>query len=267
MRGPCSTPLPLLPVRRPPVGDQVHQPDRAELGRPHRDEPPLPAADGRADRARRSPQERSTTPPRRSSRWRSCSWSLPFVKIDDRHEPAPRRRARRAPASRRSSLALVVSVAVRPRRPGAARQGRAAVSGTAFTSLWSVARNRRKRLELFGGNVGVRGPLRAHARRDLPRLRRRPLPRAAHPRQHGAPRSLSSLIPVPGGIGAAEASLTGRPRRDGRRRVHRLRDRPHPPALHLLPAADLGLLLAAVAQPQGIHLILGAGSSTCPGPG
>ena len=50
-------------------------------------------------------------------------------------------------------------------------------------------------------------PLRARTRSDMPRLRRRPEPGRAdlHPT---AASILSSLIPVPGGIGAAEASLS-----------------------------------------------------------
>ena len=65
---------------------------------------------------------------------------------------------------------------------------------------------------------------------------------------------LSSLIPVPGGIGAAEASPSAGLDRDGRRRVDRIRDRPYPTPLHLLPSADLGLPLDAVAAAEGIHL-------------
>ena len=50
VRGAVATPLAAAAVRRAAVGDQVHQPDRAELGRPDRDEPALPAADGGSPR-------------------------------------------------------------------------------------------------------------------------------------------------------------------------------------------------------------------------
>ena len=78
---------------------------------------------------------------------------------------------------------------------------------SALSSLWTVARDRRKRLELFGGNIALRALLRADARRGLPGLRR-PSHLAQLLLVNTAAVRFSSLIPVPGGVGAAEASLT-----------------------------------------------------------
>jgi uncharacterized membrane protein YbhN (UPF0104 family)/tRNA A-37 threonylcarbamoyl transferase component Bud32 len=78
---------------------------------------------------------------------------------------------------------------------------------TAFSSLWTVARDRRKRLELFGGQLGVEvfyaltlgaaclayGVHLTFAQLLL---------------VNTAASAFSSLIPSPGGVGAAEASLT-----------------------------------------------------------
>jgi uncharacterized membrane protein YbhN (UPF0104 family) len=77
----------------------------------------------------------------------------------------------------------------------------------ALSGLWSVARNRHKRLELFGGNVGSE-LLYALS------LGATCLAFGAHLNiaelifVNTAASVLSSLIPVPGGIGAAEASLS-----------------------------------------------------------
>src|SRR4029450_1750679 len=43
--------------------------------------------------------------------------------------------------------------------------------------------------------------------------------------------------------------------RNGSRQANRIRDRPHPAPLHVLPAPDLGLRLPALAESQGISLI------------
>jgi glycosyltransferase 2 family protein len=77
----------------------------------------------------------------------------------------------------------------------------------ALAGLWKVARDRRKRLELFGGNIGSEllyaislgaTCLAYGVHLDLPEL----------VFVNTAASVLSSLVPVPGGIGAAEASLT-----------------------------------------------------------
>src|SRR5262249_28935845 len=98
-----------------------------------------------------------------------------------------------------------------------------------------------------------RGSLRAHARRRLPRLRGEPQLRAARPRQH---RRVGVLQPDPltrrSRDGGGEPDR--RARRDGSRRLDRVRDRVHAPPLHLLPAADLGVLLDALAPAEGVHL-------------
>jgi uncharacterized membrane protein YbhN (UPF0104 family) len=77
----------------------------------------------------------------------------------------------------------------------------------ALSGLWSVARNRGKRLELFGGNLGSE-LLYAIA------LGATCLAYGVHLNLgelvlvNTAASVLSSLVPVPGGIGAAEASLS-----------------------------------------------------------
>jgi uncharacterized protein (TIRG00374 family) len=77
----------------------------------------------------------------------------------------------------------------------------------ALSGLWSVARNRQKRLELFGGNIASE-LLYALA------LGATCLAYGVHLNLgelifvNTAASVLSSLIPVPGGIGAAEASLS-----------------------------------------------------------
>jgi uncharacterized membrane protein YbhN (UPF0104 family)/tRNA A-37 threonylcarbamoyl transferase component Bud32 len=77
----------------------------------------------------------------------------------------------------------------------------------AFSSLWSVARVRRKRMELFGGNIGSEllyalalGATCLAYGVDLN------LPQLVF--VNTAASVLSSLVPVPGGIGAAEAAIS-----------------------------------------------------------
>jgi hypothetical protein len=91
-------------------------------------------------------------------------------------------------------------------RPEAPRQGRAAVQARIHQPLdgdpqptEATGALRRKRR--------VRSAVRDRPGRHVPRLRRRPLAGAAHPRQHGRLGPVE-LHPLPGGIGAAEASLT-----------------------------------------------------------
>jgi uncharacterized membrane protein YbhN (UPF0104 family) len=130
---------------------------------------------------------------------------LPFVhvKLDTSqfHGAGPDRRLVAA-----IGIALVISVAV----IGAVPKLRAKVLPPlreALSGLWRVARNRHKRLELFGGNIASE-LLYAIA------LGATCLAYGVHLNigqlvfVNTAASVLSSLIPVPGGIGAAEASLS-----------------------------------------------------------
>ena len=76
-----------------------------------------------------------------------------------------------------------------------------------LSSLWSVARVRRKRVELFGGNVGSEG-LYALSLGATCLAYGAHLSLAELVFVNTAAAVLSGLIPVPGGIGAAEASLS-----------------------------------------------------------
>jgi glycosyltransferase 2 family protein len=78
---------------------------------------------------------------------------------------------------------------------------------SAFSSLWSVARIRRKRLELFGGNIGSE-LLYALALGATCLAYGVELNLAQLVFVNTAASVLSGLIPVPGGIGAAEAALS-----------------------------------------------------------
>ena len=77
----------------------------------------------------------------------------------------------------------------------------------AFSGLWSVIRTRRKRLELFGGNI-LSEMLYALALGAACRAYGVDLSLAELLFVNTAASVLSSVIPSPGGIGAAEASLT-----------------------------------------------------------
>ncbi len=130
---------------------------------------------------------------------------LPFVHVNlntgQLHGGGPNGRLLAALA-----IALVIGVAVvlgvpklRAKVVPPARQ--------ALTGLWSVARNRQKRLELFGGNI-------ASELVYALSLGATCLAYGVHLNLaelvfvNTAASVLSSLIPVPGGIGAAEASLS-----------------------------------------------------------
>jgi glycosyltransferase 2 family protein len=76
-----------------------------------------------------------------------------------------------------------------------------------FTSLWRVMGNRRKRLELFGGNVGSE-VVYAIALGATCHAYGVDLSLAQLVLVNTGASVLSSFIPVPGGIGAAEATLT-----------------------------------------------------------
>jgi uncharacterized membrane protein YbhN (UPF0104 family) len=118
----------------------------------------------------------------------------------------------------------------------------------ALSGLWNVARDRHKRLELFGGNVGSE-LLYAISLGATCLAYGVHLNLAELVFVNTAASVLSSLMPVPGGIGRRGGEPLGGSDRDGRRRVHGLRRRRHPAAVHLLPTADLGLRLAALAHP------------------
>lgn len=100
------------------------------------------------------------------------------------------------------AISIAVILAVPKLRAKVVPPARQALSG-----LWSVARNRHKRLELFGGNL-------ASELIYAVSLGATCLAYGVHLNLaelvfvNTAASVLSSLIPVPGGIGAAEASLS-----------------------------------------------------------
>ena len=141
-------------------------------------------------------------------------------------------------------------------RAEAAEEGHPRGARGAFTSLVAVARDPRKLTELFGGALGAELLF--------------ALTLAAVCRGYGVhlglaqlvlvnviASSLAGLVPVPGGIGAAEAALAGGLVAMGVPGAGRVRDRAHPSALHLLPAADPRLLLARMAPAEGARLTQG----------
>ena len=77
----------------------------------------------------------------------------------------------------------------------------------ALAGLWSVARNRKKRLELFGGNLGAE-LIYAISLGATCLAYGVHLNLAEVVFVNTSASLLSSLIPVPGGIGAAEAALS-----------------------------------------------------------
>jgi glycosyltransferase 2 family protein len=78
---------------------------------------------------------------------------------------------------------------------------------TAFTSLWAVARDRRKRLELFGGSIGSEC-LYALALGASSLAYGEHLTFAQLLLVNTGASAFAGLMPTPGGVGAAEASLT-----------------------------------------------------------
>ena len=179
LRGAVPTPLPLLPCVVLQSAIKFINLTVPELGRPDRDQHPLPAADGRADAAGgRRRRGRRRLGDDRPDRALSCSRSRSSTSRSTRATSRSARPSGRLDHRRRSSRPRARRRG-RPRRPDAAREGRSRRSGARSSSLWAVARDRRKRLELFGGNIALGAPLRPRARRGLPRLRRRPQPRPA----------------------------------------------------------------------------------------
>ena len=131
----------------------------------------------------------------------------------------------------------------------------------ALAGLWTVARNRGKRLELFGGNIGS----------ELLYA----ISLGATCLAFGVHLNIGELVFVntAASVSIESDSRSGRDRRRrgeplggpyrlGRRPVHGVRDRDHPASVHLLPAADLGLLLAAVAHAQGLRVTARAALAT-----
>ena len=179
VRGAVATPLAAPAVRRAPVGDQVHQLDRAELGRSNRDEPALPPADG-VPRAQALAAGAVDDVSETMVQMALFLLVLPFVGATwtraNSIRPIPG--SSRASPSRSSSASWPSS----PCRRCATRSLPGVKS--ALSGVWSVARDRRKRIELFGGNIALRADLRARARSDLPRVRSPPQPRPARLRQH-----------------------------------------------------------------------------------
>jgi uncharacterized membrane protein YbhN (UPF0104 family)/tRNA A-37 threonylcarbamoyl transferase component Bud32 len=131
--------------------------------------------------------------------------TLPFVRVhvdtSQFHGAGPHRRLVAAIALA-VVISLVVLLAVPKLRAKVVPGLRSALSG-----LWSVARDRRKRMELFGGNI-------ASELFYALALGATCLAYGVHLNLaqlvfvNTAASVLSSVIPVPGGIGAAEASLT-----------------------------------------------------------
>jgi uncharacterized membrane protein YbhN (UPF0104 family) len=103
-------------------------------------------------------------------------------------------------------VAVVVSVVVVLAMPKLRAKVVPAVR-SAFSGLWEVARDRRKRLELFGGNI-VSELLYALSLGATCLAFGVDLNLAQLVFINTAASVLSSLIPTPGGIGAAEASLS-----------------------------------------------------------
>ena len=203
--------------------------------------------------ARRSPAGRSTTSPTRSCKRRSSCSVLPFIGLDidtSQFEGAgPDRRllAAIAVALAASAVLLLAVPKVRARvLPGV----RDALSG-----LWSVARVRRKRLEVFGGSI-------ASELLYSVALGATCLAYGVHLNLgqlifiNTSASVLSGVVPVPEASELPRRPLS-RSHRDGGRPVDCLRDRNYAAPLHLLPAPDLGLLLASMARWEGLPL-------TCP---
>ena len=78
---------------------------------------------------------------------------------------------------------------------------------SALSSLWAVARTRRKRLELFGGNLASE-VLFALTLGAVCRAYGVDLTFAELLFVNAAASAFAGLMPVPGGVGAAEAGLT-----------------------------------------------------------
>jgi uncharacterized membrane protein YbhN (UPF0104 family)/tRNA A-37 threonylcarbamoyl transferase component Bud32 len=103
-------------------------------------------------------------------------------------------------------LALVIAVTVVMAVPGLRAKVLPSLR-SGLSSLWAVARNRRKRVELFGGNLATEvffaltlGAVCLAYGVDLTLVQLLVVNMTAS--------ALAGLIPVPGGVGAAEASLT-----------------------------------------------------------
>jgi hypothetical protein len=123
---------------------------------------------------------------------------------------------------------------------------------SALSGLWDVARDRHKRLELFGGNGASGAAL-------------RPRPRATCLAYgvdlnlaqlvfvNTAASVLSFLVPTP--VASGPLRRASRPASSRWESTSRPPcNRHHPAPLDLRPASDLGIRVAALAQSQGLHL-------------
>ncbi len=120
-------------------------------------------------------------------------------------------------------------------------------------SLRSAARIRRKRLELFGGNL-LSELLFALVLGAACRAYGADLSLAELVFVNTAAGILSGLIPVPGGIGAAEASVAAGLIAVGVDESTAFAIALNEAPVHLLSAAAVGLSGAAVVAPQGVCL-------------
>ena len=210
LRGWVPTPLATVAVRRAAVRDQGDQPDRAEIGRSDRLPGPLPSAAGGADGGGAC-RGLSMTYRARSFRRRSClALSVRGRHRHDRSGGAGSTPPRRGNRRRLAVLIVVVVLAV----PSVRAEGRAPHPERAVQSLepravrrapqahGAVRRDRRVGVALCACS---RGDCLAYGV-DLNLVRLVFINTSAS--------VLSSVIPVPGGIGAAEGRPLGRAHRD-----------------------------------------------------
>ena len=171
---------------------------------PYRDEPPLPAADGSAHAGGGGGRSGGRRLRDRRPGRALLLLAIPFVRRDIDTSQFTRGPDGRLIAA--IAIALAVSVTVMSGGPEAPSQGRAAVrSGCA--SLWRVTRTDGSDCELFGGNV-VSELLYALALGATCHAYGVHLSLAQLILVNTGASVLSGFIPVPGGIGAAEATLT-----------------------------------------------------------
>ena len=163
------------PVHRAPVGDQVHQPDRAELGGPDRDEPSLPSTDGRSARGGAGGRRRRRRRPRRWCR-PACSFLRSRSSAPRSTRANSRTRDRIAACSSASPsppfIGVVIVLAVPKVRARVVPQIRAALSEPLGRGQDPAQARRAVRRQ-----HPVGAALRRLPRRRMSRLRRQPQPR------------------------------------------------------------------------------------------
>ena len=197
------------------------------------------------------PPAPSTTRPRPLSR-RACSSSRSRSSAPTSTRANSRERDRIAACSQASPSASssASSSSSRCRRcaPGSSRR-----SGRALSNLWDVARIRRKRVELFGGNILSELLYAVSLGASVPRVRRQPQPRPADLHQH---LGVGAVQHDPGArrYRRRRGRSVGRSHLDGRGQVDGVRDRAHTASVHVLPASDLGLFLVALVDEEGLPL-------------